>query len=279
VKLCGLHCITDHRDGACRRKEYIIPKFGERFAGPNAPLTRAVAKLGGIEVQQPYDLLTGDNFFSPEGKKKIAELESDPALAAEHWGPECRLFSRARGRPVHLPDGRTIPGPQAVRDAKHVMGFPWVPNQMKIDLRRSNAMALRGLKRMQGTFGQRRYVSLEHPYRSWLWYFGIVNELTDGEFDFAYGSNCCWGGDREKWYGLLANMPEVLRELHLPVCPGHGHLRGYEARIDENGVIRFATEEEAEYRPRWCEAYARGLKRQLEPWIARSILDGRCWKI
>ena len=96
--------------------------------------------------------------------------------------PECRLFSRARGRPVHLPDGRTIPGPQAVRDAKHVMGFPWVPNQMKIDLRRSNAMALRGLKRMQGTFGQRRYVSLEHPYRSWLWYFGILNELTDGEF-------------------------------------------------------------------------------------------------
>ena len=48
VKLCSLHCTTSLREGTCRRKLYTVPKFGERFAGPNAPLSRAVARVGGI---------------------------------------------------------------------------------------------------------------------------------------------------------------------------------------------------------------------------------------
>eukprot|EP00435_Cladocopium_sp_Y103_P066076 s738_g28.t1 len=265
VRLCSLHCIDDHRRGECKRSGYVMPKFGERFAGPNAPLTRAVAKLGGVEVQPPFDLLTGDDFFTPEGKTKLNELESDPALAAEHWGPECRLFSKARGRPVQLPDGSTVPGPQPVRDARHVMGYPWLKATVKVDLRKSNAMALRGLKRMQGDFGRRCYASLKHPYGSWLWYFSIIEELTNAGYDFANGSNCCWGGERVKWYSLLNNMPFVQEELNVPNCPGHANLRTYEATRDADGRIRYATEEEAEYKPLWCAAYARGLKSQGSP--------------
>ena len=37
VGLCSLHCIFAHRDGACKRHRYMVPKFGERFSGPNAP--------------------------------------------------------------------------------------------------------------------------------------------------------------------------------------------------------------------------------------------------
>lgn len=51
VSLCSLQCITAHREEACRRKEYSVPRFGERFSGPNAPLSHAVARVGGIEVQ------------------------------------------------------------------------------------------------------------------------------------------------------------------------------------------------------------------------------------
>ena len=142
AELCSLSCIEAHRDGDCKRWRYVMPKFGERFSGPNAPLSHAVAREGSIEVQPPFDILRGDDFHTQEGKDKLTSLESDPALAAEHWAPECKLFSRARGRPVTLPSGERIAGPQPVRDAYHVMGFPWVSQQMKIQLRRSNNMAL-----------------------------------------------------------------------------------------------------------------------------------------
>ena len=107
--LCSLGCIERHRDEGCRRRHYMPPKFGEGFSAPNAPLSHAVARVGGIEVQPPYDLLRGDDFETPEGKQKLANLESDPALAAEHWAPECKLFSQARGKPVTLPDGTRDP--------------------------------------------------------------------------------------------------------------------------------------------------------------------------
>eukprot|EP00435_Cladocopium_sp_Y103_P066496 s82_g28.t1 len=279
VALCSLGCISDHRQGECRRRTYVVPKFGERFSGPNAPLSHAVARIGGIEVQPPFDVLRGDNFFDPAGKAKLEEMENDPALAAEHWAPECKLFSRARGRPVHLPDGRVIPGPQPVRDQNHVMGFPWADNKTKIALRKSNTMALRGLKRMQSPFGDRRYVTLEHPYNSWLWYFNMIEALQRAGYEFACGSNCCFEGEREKWFALLNNSPEIQRELHRPVCEGHPNLRGYEATYNADGSVRYATEEEAEYKPLWCQAYARGLRRQLEPWIRHSYLDARCRRV
>lgn len=51
--LCSLECIKRHRMESCPRKDYPCPRFGERFAGPNAPMSHAVAKVGGIEVQEP----------------------------------------------------------------------------------------------------------------------------------------------------------------------------------------------------------------------------------
>ena len=281
VALCSLSCISEHREASCRRKNYVMPKFGERFSGPNAPLSQAVARGGGIEVQEPFDLERGHDFFTDAGRKQLEALEGDPALAAEHWGPECRLFSRARGKPVKLPDGRTIPGPQAVTDKKHVMGFPWATDQMKIQLRRSNKMALRALKRAKGEFGRRRYVTVEHPYNSWLWSFTLAEELVEDEFEYATGTNCCWGGDRIKWYALLNNSEEILKEVHRPLCEGHESLRGYDVTLNPDGSLKFATEEESEYKIAWCEAYARGLKAQFckNGWIQKAIFEGRVQKV
>lgn len=281
VSLCSLDCIQEHRDEACKRRDYSIPKFGERFSGPNAPLSHAVARLGCVEVQPPYDLERGGDFFSEEGKNKLDRLEGDPDLVVEHWAPSCRLFSQARGKPVKLPDGRTIPGPQAVRDAAHVMGVPWVKNHMKGQLRQSNNMALRGLKRAKSTFGRRRFVTIEHPYNSWLWCFALAEELERDEFQYAIGSNCCWGGERVKWYALLNNSEEIHQAVHRPSCPGHDHLRGYEVSLNSDGSLRFATEEESEYKQAWCDAYAQGLKAQLVKlgWIEKALVAGRLKKI
>ena len=124
--LCSLECIHRHREDSCVRRAYPCPKFGERFAGPNAPLSHAVAKVGGIQVQEPFDWLRGHDFFSAEGKALLEAMENDPLLMAEHWAPECKLMSRARGRPITLASGRVIKGPQPVRDMNHIMGFPMV---------------------------------------------------------------------------------------------------------------------------------------------------------
>lgn len=103
---------------------------------------------GTLDIQLPYDWHWGNDFFTAEGKESLTEMMDDPLLVAEHWAPDYKLFSRARGRPIQLEDGTTLPGPQPVRDESHLMWFPWVPNRMKMRLRQSNAMALKALKHL-----------------------------------------------------------------------------------------------------------------------------------
>ena len=86
-------------------------------AGELHSVTHAVAMMGKIEVQPPYDWFFGDNFFTAEGKATLAELMEDPCLAVEHWAPECTPhYSPVR-------NGRQIRGPQPVRDARRVWAF------------------------------------------------------------------------------------------------------------------------------------------------------------
>eukprot|EP00435_Cladocopium_sp_Y103_P019019 s3102_g4.t1 len=119
VAMCSLGCLMAHRNGSCRKDKickrihFELPRFGERFAGRQARLTEAVAMVGTIDVQEPFDWHWGYDFFTPAGKTQLGHLMSDPLLAAEHWAPCCKLFSRARGRPITLEDGSVIPGPQA----------------------------------------------------------------------------------------------------------------------------------------------------------------------
>eukprot|EP00435_Cladocopium_sp_Y103_P042417 s906_g11.t1 len=166
--MCSLECMWRHRGMSCKRRSYPVPKFGERFSGPNYPLSEAVGQVGLVEVQPPYDLTLGHNFFSDDGRARLEELENDPDLLAEHWAPCCKLFSRARGRPVTLDSGEVIPGPQAVRDAKHPMGFPWLNRGLKQRLRHSNTMANRSFGRAKKAHEEERIATIEHPYNSWL---------------------------------------------------------------------------------------------------------------
>ena len=269
---CSLECMWKHRDPelrhesrACVRGKWHPPKFGERFAGPHAPLTHAVATMGCIEVQKPFDILTGDDIFTEEGRTKMESLTDDPWLYCEHWAPECRLFSKARGKPITLSDGRVITGPRPVRDARHVMGFSNLKGEMKARLRRSNSMALRALRRGEVTVKHRtpRHWTLEHPYGSWLWEFALVKKLEQAGFDHAVGSSCCHGGLREKWYSFFGSSEEIHRRLHLE-CPGHQGLLSYEVQERADGTLHYPTEEESEYPWSLCLAYARGLKAQVE---------------
>ena len=124
---CSLDCVIDHKEGkTCSRKDFFAPVFGERFSGPNFPLTKAVA-LAGTSVQRPLDLRQpGEkswDFFTEKGKEVLNKEELDAELAAEHWAPNCRTFSRARGRPVFAKGKGKVKGPRAVRSEESPCGL------------------------------------------------------------------------------------------------------------------------------------------------------------
>lgn len=266
---CSLACVLKHRDidhsaaGECPRRTWRPPRFGERFAGRRAPLSHAVALQGHVEVQAPYDLHFGNDMFTDQGRRELSLLMEDDALVAEHWAPECKLFSRARGRPITLEDGSTIPGPQPVRDHRHLMGFPWLKSDMKARVRQSNSMALKPLKR--GLEGDRKpFISVEHPYNSWLWEFTLAKEMEAlPGMEYSVGSCCCFGGRREKWFAFLSDLP-TLPEFLSRDCPGHQGLLGYEVTQRPDGTLVYPTEEEAEYPWELCQAYALALRKQVD---------------
>lgn len=269
--LCSLECIWEHRkhpirhNRGCPRKTWGLPKFGERFSGAHAPLSHAVAQMGHIEVQRPFDLLRGSDFFSEAGREELTELLEDPFLYCEHWAPECKLFSRARGKKIRLASGRVIAGPQPVRDAHHLMGFPWLRSQMKAKLRKSNAMAIKALRRGETSkqTGMPRHWTTEHPKNSWLWDFTLAKRLEEQGMEHAIGSSCCFGGARQKFYSFFGSSEEIRQRLTLE-CPGHEGLLTYEVEQRPDGSLYFPTEEEAEYPWSLCLAYARGLRAQMD---------------
>ena len=250
-----------HRE--CPRRTWRPPRFGERFAGRRAPLSHAVAMEGHIEVQEPYDLHFGHNMFTDEGRETLQRLCEDEFLEAEHWAPECRLFSKARGKPIVLPSGREVAGPQPVRDHRHLMGFPWLSTEMKARVRQSNNMVLKAIKRGHSAKGK-RYWTMEHPYGSWVWEFQLAKALEeDPAFSHSVGSSCCFGGSRKKWFSFLGNI-ETLPGFLNKDCPGHVGLQPYGVEERADGTLRFDTEEEAEYPWQLCKAYARALRRQID---------------
>lgn len=65
--MCCIQCVADHRS-RCQLHERLRPCFGERFSGPNYPLTRAIAREG-LAVQRLLDqLVEGEmsGIFSPQ---------------------------------------------------------------------------------------------------------------------------------------------------------------------------------------------------------------------
>ena len=258
---CSLMCGQEHEAG-CDRGAFFSPKFGERFCGPNFPLTKAVA-LEGINTQCPLDKLReGDSwdFFTEKGKKRLDQEEEDPELKASHWAPNCRTFSRSRGKPMYVKGKGKVHGPPAVRSTDHPWGLSKVSKDDQIKVRHDNKMAVRSLKGMKEGNAAGRIVSLEHPWGSILWETPEAKELlSHPDFFCSEYSSCCYGGERVKWTILLSNSRHLHEALHRPRCPGHENLKAYEVRATPQGY-EFDTALEAEYPWGFCTTYAGALK-------------------
>ena len=259
--ICSLECYSSHYH-VCPHKESPVPLFSERWSGPNCPLTRAVLKQG-IDVVEPFDVRRSPDmdFFSESGKK-IWDTLDEESIELEHHAPDCKTMSRARGKPFYIGQHR-YDGPPALRDEYNVMGFPSLRGSDAVKVRQGNRMALRSVKRCASLNENGRMFTLEHPYRSFLWYMKPTIDLASQPgVQMAVFSNCCFGGRRRKWTSILTNCPQLFEVLHQPECP-HGDAEDYQPFFDDQGTTVFPTEQEAEYPQGLVEAYALGARRYM----------------
>ena len=271
---CSTQCLVEHGKvydpkETCVGNGLFLPRFAEGFAGPRGPATWAVATEG-VAVAPPLDrLMTGDagDFFSAKGRENFNRAFDDPSVAWEHWGPECKLMSRARGRPIVLPDGQAMAGPQPVRNEKHPLGFPWLRGRMAQRVQRSNEMAQHSLERLKWRVENWGFCVVEHPRNSWLWKFPLARWLQElpGVY-FTVWWNCCHGGDRIKASALLHNCPLLHERLHRPECTGHTDKLDYQVKRGADGTLEFDTAREAEYPFGFCQAYAQVVRASLSAW-------------
>ena len=261
-RFCGLDCFLEHK-GECPNKGGHVPTFSERWSGPNAPLTETLVREG-VAVEVPYDMRRDSrmDFFTDEGKgiwKWLDEREPE----AEHHAPECKTFSRRRGQPFWI-GRRKFTGPPALRDESNIMGFPSLKGGDAVKVRHGNKMALRSIQRCVDLDNQNKVFSLEHPYGSFMWYMKSAIDLGKRPgVRMAVFSNCCHGGRRKKWTGVLTNSKRIYDELHRPQCPHTGG-ESYDPYFGPDGYIVYPTEEEAEYPAELTQAYTKGLKAEFE---------------
>ena len=266
AEACCSQCAFTHFEGQCSRDAIAAPTFAERFAGPNFPLTQAVA-LEGIAIQPPLDIKIESypwDFFTEMGKKKLDSMEKDPNLEATHWAPECKTFSAARGKPIVLASGKRIKGPRALRSEELPWGLKQLSKEENIKVRQGNSMAKRSIQGMLDGLANSRIVSFEHPFNSLFWHTPEGKQLlADPRIHVAVFSNCCHGGWRRKWTRWITNEKEIADALHLPDCPGHDWLQPYQVHETPDG-LQFDTEEEGEYPWELCAKYAKALKRAFD---------------
>lgn len=274
---CSTTCLLQHTESYCPAPQLFLPCFGEGFCGPRAPLTWAVASSG-TKVIKPFDKAYSpeDDFFSSEGKAGLQRFNQE-GVAFEHWGPDCKLMSAARGKPIVLEDGSATPGPQAVRSSDYPMGLPTLRSSMRRRVRESNLMFMHSLRRLLWRVQNYGFGVVEHPLNSWGWWFPLALMLLKipGVF-FTVVWNCCHGGQRKKGTGLLHNCPQLHARLHSEHCQGHndGALLDYSVAMDPGGRLVFDTEKEAEYPFLLCLGYAEAVQAALKEFKSTSIPSG-----
>ena len=216
------------------------------------------------DLHQKYRCEDQWDLFTSGGKSRLDEYCDEGCLAIEHWAPECKSFSAARGKPVRTTSGRWIQGPPALRSRSKPWGLAGLKQGDQIKLRQGNSMAKRSLQGVEEGDERGKMESIEHPWGSHLWYTEEAEALFNAPGMFATAfSHCCFGGRRTKWTCILHNIPRVHEVMHLDSCPGHDGLLPYEVHLEDDGSLSFDTAKEATYPWRLCQVFARAVKEQL----------------
>eukprot|EP00435_Cladocopium_sp_Y103_P023558 s3031_g5.t1 len=177
---CSIRCAQSHfEQGSCSRSDFAVPRFGERFASANYPLTLAVAMAGGA-VQRPLGLRISDNpwdFFTEPAKEALEFLEEDPALRWRHWSPDSATFSTCIGREEERQGKGRAKNPGQIRSDRQPWGKEKLSRDDQVKIRQENKIVKRCLKGLEAADRQGGFAALLHPYDSFFWFTEEAEEM------------------------------------------------------------------------------------------------------
>ena len=172
------------------------------------------------------------------------------------WAPECKSFSRARGKPV---PGATH-WPPALRSKNYPHGLPGLnkakraADREKVDI--GNDLARITFTDAETARAAGAKIAVENPSNSYMWDLPEARALAAApgmmRIDF---SNCMLGGARNKRTAIITNSEEMAAEFRGRVCNGKvvcdrtglQHLSWNPTVGDDGQITAYATEGEAEY--------------------------------
>ena len=150
-----------------RRK---LPVPMPKWAGQVSPCNDVSQSFGEADVKvmppaaEPWDKLRGDQFDVMENEVVLNEVISNSA--AQHHGPNCGTFSRARERPIP----GVVNSPKPLRSNEFPEGLPYLEqprwNRMKVRVDRDSYMAIGAAQRCIRAHKAGLPFTLEHPGNS-----------------------------------------------------------------------------------------------------------------
>ena len=241
--------------------------------------TGAISHDGCIIVGEAWDLKRGGpahDVRSPTARRRL-QLQIE-ASDVTWWAPECRTFSRARGKPV---PGATH-WPPALRSSAHPYGLPELRRQRRAADREKvetgNAIAAITFEDATRAARAGRGVAIENPANSFMWILDEAKalEAVPGVFRVDF-TNCMFaGGDRNKKTAVLTNVVEIGAALRERTCTGRevcdrtGRRHLTWAPTVAGGIIQhYQTEGEAEYPRGLCDAVGQAIRARRAAGAAR----------
>ena len=225
-----------------------------------------------VLVGTAWDLKRGGAAHDVRSAAARSSLQMQIAASSTiWWAPECKSFSRARGKPV---PGATH-WPPALRSKSYPHGLPGLSKEKRAadrekveignDLARITFMDAETAR----TAGAK--VVVENPSNSYMWDLPEARALAAApgmmRIDF---SNCMFhGGARNKRTAIITNSEEIAAEFRGRVCRGKAlcdrtglqHLSWTPTVGGDGQITAYATEGEAEYPRGLGDAVGRAMVR------------------
>ena len=229
--------------------------------GDGQAAAAAGRRAGGIGA--PWDVLRGGGAQDVRAPASRAELRAQLVRTMfSWWAPECKSFSRARGRP--------IPGasswPPALRSAAHPHGLPGLAaGRRSADYKKvedGNAVAEVTTTEATCSHQDGRAFAVENPAESYFWLLQATIALASLPGVFRVDiCNCMFaGGRRRKRTGILTNCRALADALQGKMCTtadvcdrtGKKHL-AWTPKVVKGEVVSYPTAAESGY-PRGLNA-------------------------
>ena len=236
----------------------------------------AAGRLAG-GIGMPWDVLRGGGAQDVRAPASRRELRGQLARTRfSWWAPECRSFSRARGRP--------IPGasswPPALRSAAYPHGLPGLTaSRRQADHKKvedGNAVAEVTTTEATAAHHGGREFAMENPADSYFWLLLATLALKElPGVHFVIICNCMFaGGRRRKRTGILTNCQALVDALQHKMCGAAGVCdrtgkmhRTWTPVVEGGQVVSYPTAAES--------GYPRGLNALIAEVIAKGVEQRR----